>query len=234
MPSTPLVCIPGTLCDERVFQAVIEGLGAPVLRWRYQQFAPSGDALGCAEWAEWMLTHLPPRFALMGFSLGGLLALSLSERAPHRVAGLALVASNAEPAKPSNKTQRTQLLQAWADGGAAAVVAQLSPRYGLRDKAHEASIQDMARGYSLPLFDQQLQFAADRPDRGEVWRKAAGPALLISGEQDTLCPAPVQQRLHDLRPDAHWLHLSDSGHFPLLDDPLPCRHAVQQWAAAIS
>jgi pimeloyl-ACP methyl ester carboxylesterase len=231
MAATPVVCIPGTLCDGRIFQAITQGLEVPVIHWRYHQF---GESMPCSEWAADMLKHLPPRFAVMGFSLGGLLALALSDIDPDRVAGLALVASNAEAGRPAHRGQQHTLLKAWDEGGCAAVVAELLPRYGLRNAEHSADIGDMALQYSQQLFAQQLEFAANRPDRGEAWRRASGPALIISGQRDTLCPSAVQARLKELRPDAHWLDLADSGHFLLLDAPQPCRAALRQWAQALN
>ena len=231
MAATPVVCIPGTLCDERIFQTATQGLEVPVIYWRYSQFV---DSMPCSEWGAHMLSHLPPRFAVVGFSLGGLLALALSDLDPHRVAGLALVASNAEAGRPAHQVQKHSLLKVWDEGGCAAVVGQLLPRYGLRDIKHSADIGHMASHYTQPLFAQQLELAANRPDRGEVWRRAPGPALIISGQRDTLCPPAVQARLHELRPDAHWLDLADSGHFPLLDEPQPCRTALRHWAQALN
>lgn len=230
MSATPVVCIPGTLCDERVFTPVLP-LHRPTMLWRYQMVELGADP---QHWVVDMLETLPPRFALLGFSLGGLLALALCEMAPERVAGLALVASNARGAQPDHEHNRHALLQQWDIGGADAVVDALLPRYGLAQPCQRSTVRAMAHDHSRALFDAQLQLAAQRPDRSNVWQHAPGPALVISGELDSVCTPAMQTELHTLRPDAARLILPGIGHFPTLDAPEPCHQALTQWAHQIN
>jgi pimeloyl-ACP methyl ester carboxylesterase len=226
MAATPVVFLPGTLCDERVFAPVLP-VGRPAVLRHHQVLASVTDP---EQWVSLLLDALPPRFALVGFSLGGLLALALCEQAPERVRGMALIASNARRAQPEHWKNRQALLAQWDSGGADAVIDTLLPRYGLSASAQQASVRAMARDHSRALFDTQLRFAAERPERSAVWRHAPGPALIISGERDPLCGPAMQDELKALRPDADWLSLPDSGHFPTLDAPAPCREALARWA----
>ena len=86
-----LVMIPGTLCDSRIFarqKRALRGI-ADVRLVDYDDLSPKRD------WAGSLLARLPPRFSVLGFSLGGLWALELLRQAPQRVERIAMVASNA-------------------------------------------------------------------------------------------------------------------------------------------
>lgn len=162
------------------------------------------------------------------------MALALCEQAPERVAGLAMISSNAEPARPAGEEHRSRMLQLWDEGGAGSVISALQPSYGLQNPQHLDTLRAMAGAQSRQSFERQLRFAASRPDRGHVWQNAPGPALVISGERDTLCPPPSQQRLLALRPDAQALNLTDCGHFPTLEASRLCRDALMGWAQRLT
>ena len=65
----PLLLLPGTACDERLFAPMLERLGVPV--------AIVADMRGAgtsAELAARILDEAPEQFSLLGFSLGGIVA----------------------------------------------------------------------------------------------------------------------------------------------------------------
>src|SRR5690242_628498 len=95
--STPrrstLVLIPGTLCDQRVFDRQLPALRA-IARVRVADFA----SMKCREqWLNALIDGLPERFSVAGFSLGGIFVLELLRRVPERIERVALIASNAQP-----------------------------------------------------------------------------------------------------------------------------------------
>ncbi|HYH29825.1 MAG TPA: alpha/beta fold hydrolase, partial [Pseudonocardia sp.] len=83
---TPLVVLPGMGCSPRLWSAALPG--GPVVHGSLDR--PSID--GCV---DALLDALPPKFALAGLSLGGIVAMALTRRAPERVERLALLATNA-------------------------------------------------------------------------------------------------------------------------------------------
>src|SRR5437868_10378145 len=93
----PLVLLPGTLCDERVFFPLLERLSP----WTIM--TPSlGDAESAPDIARHLLQTLPPRFALGGFSLGGIIALEMIAQQPERITRLALIDTTARPDPETN------------------------------------------------------------------------------------------------------------------------------------
>ncbi len=94
----PLVLLPGMNCSPRLWDGVRKDLGAgrsggparPVVVLEVDR-----PTLG--EQVESLLDRLPRRFAIGGLSLGAIVAMAVHRRAPERVAGLFLVATNAQP-----------------------------------------------------------------------------------------------------------------------------------------
>jgi pimeloyl-ACP methyl ester carboxylesterase len=85
---TPLVLLPGMMCDARLFEPQISGLSDVAETW-------VGDLTRqdtMAALASAVLAEAPfERFALAGLSMGGIVALNMLARSPERIAGLALL-----------------------------------------------------------------------------------------------------------------------------------------------
>ena len=97
----PLLLLPGTLCDSRVFAPLLDRLSDRVAVVKV--LAGETDVRSMA---TRILADAPPRFALLGFSLGGIVALEMAALAPERVVGLALIASNARDVRPEFHADR--------------------------------------------------------------------------------------------------------------------------------
>ena len=69
----PLVLLPGTLCDARLFAPLIDRLSRDTL-----VLPLVGGNVEDA--ARHVLAAAPPRFALLGYSLGGMVALAVADR----------------------------------------------------------------------------------------------------------------------------------------------------------
>ena len=95
---TPLVLLPGMMCDARLFLPQISALSAD----RAVMVAPIGGAETMAELARAVLAHAPPRFALAGLSMGGIVAMELMRRAPERVTRIALMDTNSLAETPQS------------------------------------------------------------------------------------------------------------------------------------
>lgn len=87
---TPLVLLPGMMCDGRLFGPQIAAFGLS----RAIHLPPIGGHDSMAALAAEVLAHAPPRFALAGLSMGGILAMEIMARAPERVERLALLDTN--------------------------------------------------------------------------------------------------------------------------------------------
>ena len=86
----PLILIPGMMCDARMWG----GIPAALHPRPVAHALPTG-AETMADLARAVLADAPPRFALAGLSMGGIVAMEVLRQATDRVERLALLDTNA-------------------------------------------------------------------------------------------------------------------------------------------
>ncbi len=168
------------------------------------------------EMAESVLATAPPRFALAGHSLGAIVALAVARTAPERVLRLALLNGSARPASHDQ-------LAAWADfeariaAGDFAGFAQEFARANL--SAHRrtepelvARVADMALAVGPRGLVRQLAAQRSRPDGRLGLAQLSCPTLVVSGDEDEVCPPELQEELAAGIPGAQLVRLSACGH----------------------
>ena len=99
---TPLILLPGMMCDGRLFGPQIAALG----QIREVRVAPISGHTSTAALAAEVLAHAPPRFALAGLSMGGIVAMEVLAQAPDRIERLALLDTNPRAELPEVQARR--------------------------------------------------------------------------------------------------------------------------------
>ena len=110
---TPLLLIPGMMCDARMWG----GLPA-LLHPRPVAHCLPTKAETMADLAALILRDAPDRFALAGLSMGGIVAMEVLRQAPERVERLALLDTN-----PRAETAQAQARRGMIPGAAAVDIA---------------------------------------------------------------------------------------------------------------
>ena len=228
----PLVLLPGTLCDARVF--------APVLA-RLPGVAAQVSALDGAEttpaMAERLLAALPRRFALAGFSLGGIVALEIVAQQPDRVTRLALLDTTARPDSPERHAARREAVARAGELGVAGYVADsLWPVYvadaGRADATARALVLAMADALGLDAFRTHAELAINRADSRPRLPAITVPTLVLCGADDVLCPPDVHREIAAAVPGARLVVVPEAGHFALIERPDAVAGALADWLAA--
>ena len=227
----PLVCLHGWGLNLRVFDALREDLGdaQPLVALDLPGHGASAwDAsrAGFDAQVDAVLEALPPRCALLGWSLGGQLALRIAARAPDRIARLVLVATTprfvAQADWPHGMTdsvmQRfaTQLASDWHQ--TVEDFLQLQVR-GSRD-ATEALAQ-LQRALREHGEAQPAALAAGLDILKSVDLRDSAPqiqveTLVVSGQHDRITPPGASAWLAATLPRAHAVELPRAGHAPFL------------------
>lgn len=88
MVTTPVIFLPGSLCDERVFADQLREIDQPC------EVADLTLDDSIMAMATRVLREAPPRFALVGLSLGGIVAAEIARLASERVQAMALIDTN--------------------------------------------------------------------------------------------------------------------------------------------
>jgi pimeloyl-ACP methyl ester carboxylesterase len=223
----PLVLLPGTLCDARIFAPLLQRLSVDKA---HVVLTPTAHTL--AEAAEQVLAQAPAHFALLGFSLGGMVAMELAVRAPERVLGLALLSTTPLPVPMDRHASRREQVQQAASLPMSRFLRQhLWPDYGGAD-AYNGTLpllEQMAEALGPDAFACQTEQALGRSDFCPRIVTLTCPTLILSGEFDTLCPPAAQRRLAEVLPHATSVLLPCAGHFALIEQADETASAVAAW-----
>jgi pimeloyl-ACP methyl ester carboxylesterase len=229
----PLVLLPGTLCDARVFDSWLKFLTAePAMQGR--AVVPA-DMTGCDSvqaLAARVLAATPGCFIPLGFSLGGIVALELARIAPERIAAMVLVAANARDVPESDHADRRA---AAATDPATLVGDVLWPRYVAPARQDDARLRQlitaMAQDAPKGTLALQTEVALTRRDQRPFLAAMTMPALVLGGALDLIAPSSLQHELAAGLPNAT-LHIApDAGHFLPLERPDFCARALADWLA---
>ena len=228
---TPLVLLPGMMCDARLFAPQINALSGD----RAIHCAPIGAHETMVKIAASVLRHAPPKFALAGLSMGGIVAMEMLRQAPDRIEKIALLDTNARAETEAIKARRQPQIDAAQNGQLRAIMRdEMKPNY-LTDGPNRGAILDlcmaMAETLGAGVFIRQSRALRDRPDQSETLRGATIPTLILCGRDDALCPVERHEYMAGLMPHAHLQIIENAGHLPTLEQPDQTTKALQDWLA---
>ena len=216
-PRLPLVLLPGLLNDARLWQHQIAGL-ADIAQPHVGDVA-GADRLPAI--ASSVLRSMPaPRFALVGFSMGGYVALEIMRQSPERVSALVLVDTSARPDTPQATARRREQL-ALAERDFDGVVEALRWQIVHPDLADDPVLAEtfraMARRVGPASFVRQQQAIIARPDSRPDLRDIACPTTVICGRDDPVTPVEVHEELRDGIAGAQLVVIGTCGHLSPLE-----------------
>ncbi|MGL5008591.1 MAG: alpha/beta fold hydrolase, partial [Paracoccaceae bacterium] len=212
----PLILIPGLLCDARVMLAQMLAVGADCT---VQVTLPTqGQTVEVISQA--VLEGAPPRFALMGQGLGGLVALDVIRRAPDRVTRVILSATDPLPEDPKVAADREARMVAARAGRLGEMIAQETTLAAGPDADMVLALQrDMAFELGEGVYMRQSRALQRRPDQQKTLRRAAMPALLFAGAADRVVTPRRMEFMASLMPRAALHVLDNAGSLPTIEAP---------------
>lgn len=218
MPASHVLFLPGLMCDRRLFAPQIEALdvesSVPDLS-RHDNFA--GMARG-------VLREAPHEFALVGLSMGGILAFEILRQAPGRVTHLALLDTTPYADTPEKRSMRLEQIQVAIAGGLRELaVESLKPVYLAKanrdDEGLLGTILDMAIDLGPAVFERQSVALKDRIDSVETLAAISCPTTVICGDEDQLCPPSVHEFMAERIPNAELAIVPNCGHLATMESP---------------
>ena len=232
MSSFPVYALPGLLNDAHLWQHQAAGLkGRPLV---------TADLTGhdcIAALASSALASAPAdRFALLGLSMGGYVALEIMRQAPERVVALALLDTNARPDSAAATENRKNLL-ALARTDFAAVVQSLTPRLvhprHLGEAAIVGVIEAMAQSVGANAFERQQKAIMSRIDSRPFLSAIACPTLVLCGREDTLTPVELHEEMASAIVYSRLVVIEQCGHMSPLEQAQQVTEALLTWLSAL-
>ena len=218
-----LLLIPGMMCDRRIWGDLSK---LPcTLHHAEMTGADSIEALAAN------ILHKAPRyFALAGLSMGGIVAMEVLRQAPARVQRLALLDTNPRAETTEAQALRAPQIARALSGDLAGVMNDTIPQYFATQQPKLADLcLDMALSLGLQTYAQQSVALRDRPDQTATLAAYHGPALVLMGEQDRLCPRDRHDQMHALMPQSRFVMVPNAGHLPTLENPSATQNALLDW-----
>ncbi|MYM63673.1 alpha/beta fold hydrolase [Pseudomaricurvus sp. HS19] len=217
--STPTYFIPGTMCDQRLWQYLW-----PLLPQVKPVHLPIPDAPNLEAIVTELARQLPdgPN-RVVGFSMGGYMAAKLACRHPNKVSALTVIANSPCPLPEAEVQQRQSLLQSLGQYGYRGI-SQIKVRQMLASNNHGNSalqqiIRDMDASLGEAVLIQQLSATTNRLDLAPLLRQLQLPVHFVVGDQDPLVNLPWLQALVSELPAGQLTLLPDTGHMVPLESP---------------
>ena len=222
--SEPLhtVLIPGLLCSARLYAEQ-----APAL-WRLGSLSIAdhrrdGDLPAIA---RRLLATAPPRFALVGLSMGGYIAFEVLRQAPERVQRLVLLDTTARGETAEQTRNRRALIDLAQSGSFAQVPDRLFPLYVHRRRHSDAALREllgqMADETGAEAFVRQETAIMNRPDSRPGLSAIRCRTTVIVGEGDELTPPEMAREIASGIPGAQLIEIADCGHLLIGERPDVC------------
>lgn len=229
MSLTPLVFLPGLLCDEALWAHQTAHLGdvadPQVARLTGQ------DSVGGM--ARAVLDTAPERFALVGLSMGGYVAQEIMRQAPERVIKLALLDTSARADTEEQLAKRKGLIALAKTGKFKGVTPKLlplllSPEH-LENEAMCDAVMQMAERVGREAFVLQQTAIMTRPDGRESLSCITCPTLVVVGREDALTPPELATEMANSIRGAELAIIEQSGHLPPIEQPQATTALLRLW-----
>jgi pimeloyl-ACP methyl ester carboxylesterase len=225
----PILLVPGLNCSARLYAQQVPAL------WRFGpvQIADHTRADSMAVIAAGILNDAPRRFALIGLSMGGYIALEIVRQAPDRVAKLALLDTGARSDTPEQTERRHRLIGLTQSGRFAEVPDVLFPLLVHHNRHGDAKLKEinrrMAQETGPEAFVRQQHAIMGRTDLRPSLPAIRCPTLVLIGDGDELTPLPLSQEMAAAIPGARLVIVPDSGHLSTLEQPDAVNKVLIDW-----
>ncbi|MEM9300713.1 MAG: alpha/beta hydrolase [Pseudomonadota bacterium] len=252
-----VLCLPGLTRNSRDFVAISQRLAR-----RYRVIAPDLRGRGYSEHdAEWrryhpgtyvgdvweLLDHLAiERCAILGTSLGGLIAMLMANAQPERVTGIVLndVGPEVAPEGLARIVQYVGLrppVSTWAEAAAQCEDAYgvTLPEYGADDWLAFArqGYRENARGEPELDFDPNIgralrEVGGTLPDPWALFGSLTVPMLCLRGAISDILSVAILERMQAMQPTMMAVTIPDRGHVPQLTEP-PSIDAIEAFLGGL-
>ncbi len=169
---------------------------------------------------------------LAGHSMGGYVALSFAHAYPHRLAGLALIASQADPDLPEKRQAR--LIQArdlkWKG---IKLLTRNMPAALTPVPAVQQAINEIVAKVPVTTAIHSLKGMAEREDANPWLAGIKVPALVLAGTQDKIVPLEKSRTMAQILARGWIEEIDGASHLPMMEKPAETAVAIRQLIRAV-
>ena len=227
----PAIFIPGLLCTGALFDGQRAGLSGQL----EISIGDITEADTIQAMAGRILDEAPESFLLLGFSIGGVVALEIMRHAGERVRGLILVDTSARADALWQAALSMVFLRvaefAGLDWTTRKSMSPLLYKDHRTDKSLTGKILGMANALGLDVLRRQQLALARRDDYRSSLAAIACPSLVIAGRNDPLATPKLARELAEGIPGAGIEIIPRCGHYSVLERPDEVNAVVSRFVA---
>lgn len=217
--STPVLLIPGLLSSPRLYAEQVPQL------WRLGPVTIADHTRdeSMSAIARRILGSAPPKFALVGLSMGGYVSFEILRQAPERVAKLVLLDTSARPDTPEQSEVRREQIELAKRGRLSEVVDASIPRLVLAPRRIDPRVREvlhqMAAEVGVEGFVRQQLANIGRPDSRPGLGAIRCPTLVLVGDGDEITPLDRAAEIASAIDGAGLVTIPESGHCSTIEQP---------------
>jgi pimeloyl-ACP methyl ester carboxylesterase len=178
------------------------------------------------------------RFALVGHSMGGYVALEVASQAPEALAGLVLLASHPRADTPEARARRAEgvalirsgLRQEFLAGFLSRLLSRWSQQNAPRLAAELAA---MAQAVPDEVLVGCLEAMAARADHTVTLTRLQVPVLVLIGEEDALITRELAESAAQAATRGELVVIPEAGHVPTMEKPIATAEALARFLRAL-
>ena len=225
-----LVLVPGFMCNECIWQYRPEKLNK-----KFKIKTPSllhGNSI--EEFSISIAKTLPDDSSILGFSMGGFIALKLAIDYPKKVKKLILVGTNARSVSNERKNLLIRSLKFLKkknyvkDFTENSLKSYFAP-HNIKNKFYLDTLNQMTKSLGLECLKRQTNAILNRPSLINYLSKIKSKTLIISGDLDNLSSKEMNEELKNNIPMAELNYIENSGHFVMLEEAKLFYNKVLNW-----
>jgi len=202
----------------------------PDLPGRENTPAEADGMEGYADFVEAVLRELPAPVGLVGFSMGGYVALALMKRRPEKIRALSLVDTRAAADDESGKAKRDEAIAKVRAEGVRAIADSMVEKLLAHDSLRKGELVERVRRIMLrqdpKTVEADLKAMKERPDSRDFLPEISVPTLVVVGEQDVLTPPAEAREMAAAIPGARLVTIPEAGHLTPMERPKAVAEAL--------
>lgn len=222
-----LILIPGLAGDAAMWRAQQSALRA----WKPQVTDVHTREATIPAMAAALLREHAGTLVLCGASMGGMIAMEAARQAPERIAGLALLGTDARADSPEMIAIREAAVGLFEQGRMREVI---EPNIGMAFHPENAAALgpaylEFVLGAGAQQLVRQNRAVIARPDQRPHLPKLKCPVLVMVGEADLLTPLERAEEIAALVPQAKLVRVPRCGHMLTMERPEVVNAALAEW-----
>ena len=217
----PVIFLPGTLCDERVWMPCWRFLACQQRAYVPLQWAESMEHMLalCADRVEASNTSVH----LVGFSMGGYVAAVYALQHPEKIASLTLVGASPFGLSPEETKRREGVLQHIANRRSVTMsdfnLEQFVSVKHKQDTALLAVIRGMESDLGATVLGHQIRATMPRQDLSVSLAKSGLRVYFLAGEEDRIIDLSPLKNFAKNMPNGRLITFASAGHMLPLEQP---------------